>query len=206
MIALGLNFILGVMLFCGLILGLRLEGRLRALRNSQADFAKAVSELDQAAVRTEDSLVKLRAGTEAARTELAARIDQARLLAQRLEKLTKDADRALSQPLVLNQPAPAPIAAAPVATAPVTPRRPEVRPAPEPRTPAEARYAAIRQTLSEPRVDAAKPEPAPSPRSRAQVDDDLFETPTRRADEFRSAERRYDERRAPLSAMAGGRR
>ena len=75
MIALGLNFILGVMLFCGLIVGLRLERRLKALRNSHVDFAKAVSELDQAAVRTEDSLAKLRSGTEDARGELAARIE-----------------------------------------------------------------------------------------------------------------------------------
>lgn len=199
MIALGLNFILGVMLFCGLVLGLRLEARLRALRSSHADFAKAVSELDQAAVRTEGSLAQLRAGTEAARTELAARIDQARLLAQRLEKLTKDADRALGQPLVLKQPAPAP-APMTVAAAPVTPRQPDARAEREPRTAPEARFAAIRQALAQPRPAAQREAPM-SPRSRAQVDDDLFETPSRRGDEGAA-----QERRAPMAAMAGGRR
>jgi septal ring factor EnvC (AmiA/AmiB activator) len=152
MIAIGLNIILGMLLVCGLMLGLRLDKRLRGLRDNHDSFAKAVQELDQAAARTESSLADLRAGTEAARTELAARIDQARLLAQRLEKLTADAGRALEQ-----QPEP----------------RPQTRANPLlsgwPRSgaePASPRLSAL----------ADRKSAAPShPRSRVLVDDDLFD-------------------------------
>jgi len=202
MIALGLNFILGVMLFCGLVLGLRLERRLKALRNSHADFAKAVSELDQAALRTEDSLAKLRSGTEDARGELAARIDQARLLAQRLEKLNGEAERTLNQPLVLNQPILAPT------PEPAPARHADVRQS-------DMRQASIRQALAEarpvPRADAVS-----RARSRALVDDDLFElgpAPSREKPLARPASSREapptrngDDRRPSLAALAGGRR
>ncbi len=150
MISIGLNLILGVLLFCALALGFRLDRKLRGLRQSHQDFAKAVSELDQAAARTEQSLASLRAGTETAKGEVASRIDQARLACQRLEKLVADADKAieraaaqpfLQQPLALSQPidraAPS-LAAAPSAIArpdpePVRPAAPvQMRPAPEP--------------------------------------------------------------------------
>jgi len=156
MIAIGLNIILGMLLVCGLMLGLRLDRRLRGLRDSHDSFAKAVQELDQAAARTESSLADLRAGTEAARTELAARIDQARLLAQRLEKLTADAGRALEQ-----QPAARPQARAnPLLTG-------WPRSAAEPASP---RLAALADRKS------VAPPPSPAdPRSRVVVDDDLFD-------------------------------
>lgn len=149
MISIGLNLILGVLLFCALTLGFRLDRKLRGLRQSHQDFAKAVSELDQAAARTEQSLASLRAGTETAKGEVASRIDQARLACQRLEKLVADADKAieraaaqplLQQPLALSQPidrAPS-LAAGPSAIArpdpaPVRPAAPvQTRPAPEP--------------------------------------------------------------------------
>lgn len=125
MIAIGLNLILGVLLSCALVLGVRLERRLRGLRESHADFAKAVGELDQAAGRTENSLAALRAGTETAKNEVASRIDQARIACQRLEKLVADADKAAtrlaSQPLALLDRAPPP--ARPV-QAPPPARRP----------------------------------------------------------------------------------
>jgi hypothetical protein len=149
MIAIGLNCILGLLLTCGLMLGLRLDKRLRGLRDSHASFAKAVQELDQAAVRTETSLADLRAGTEAVRTELAARIDQARLLAQRLEKLSADAGR------IVEQPRPAPLARAPRLAAA------------DPAAPRPARLADRKSPI--------RPEPAAGPRSRVVVDDDLFE-------------------------------
>ncbi len=85
------------------MLGLRLERRLRGLRQSHADFAKAVGELDQAAYRTESSLDALRTGAEDIKGELASRIDQARIACQRLEKLSTDAERLANQPLVLSQ-------------------------------------------------------------------------------------------------------
>jgi hypothetical protein len=124
MIALGLNCLLGLLLVCALVMGLRLDRRLRALRDSHADFAKAVQEMDQAALRTEASLAALRAGTEQARTDLASRIDQARLLTQRLDKLSADAGRAL-------EPAPARPAPRPVAQ-PALLRAVPAAPAPAP--------------------------------------------------------------------------
>jgi hypothetical protein len=161
MISIVLNMLLGVMLFCGLLMGVRLEKRLRGLRDSHLDFAKAVSELDHAAERTEASLASLRAGTEAARTDLAARIDQARLACQRLEQLTVAAEKALDRPLPL---------AAVAAEAP--------------------RASAARLAASSPE----RPIAAPPMRSRALVDDDLFESGPRR------------EQRPSLAAFAGGRR
>jgi hypothetical protein len=171
MIAIGLNLILGGLLFCALILGLRLERKLRGLKDSNADFVKAVSELDQAAGRTEHSLAALRAGTETAKNEVASRIDQARVACQRLEKLVADADKAAdrlsAQPLMLHDRAPPParpVQAPPPAPAPSAIARPE----PE--------YMwADDVTVGRP-APAAAPGPAPSPwRSRAKlVDDDLF--------------------------------
>jgi len=147
MIALGLDVILVMLLMCGLLMGMRLDKRLRGLRESHAGFAKAVEELDQAAVRTEASLAALRAGAEQARTDLAARIDQARLLTQRLDKLNTDAERVLDKPLPLPLTRAAPRGAAePVAS----------RPAAEPRLQPQA--------LAQ-----------PSLRSRVVVDDDLFD-------------------------------
>lgn len=149
MISIGLNLILGVLLACALVLGLRLERKLRGLRDSHADFSKAVGELDRAAGRTETSLAALRAGTETAKSEVASRIDQARIACQRLEKLVADADKAANrlaaQPLALMDRAP-----------------PPARPVQAPPPPAPAPSA------------IARPEPTPS-RSRAKlVDDDLF--------------------------------
>ena len=97
MISIGINLILGMLLTCALILGVRLEKKLRGLRQSHADFAKAVNELDGAAARTESSLQALRAGAETAKTEIASRIDQARIACQRLEKLSADAERVANQ-------------------------------------------------------------------------------------------------------------
>lgn len=154
MIALGLNVILGGLLICGLMMGLRLDRRLRDLRDSHSGFAKAVQELDQAAARTESSLAALRAGTEQARTDLAARIEQARLLTQRLDKLTLDAERVLEEPLTLTRPL-----------------GPERRPASERglREPVALRPAPAM-------APSADLRPQSSPRSRVRVDDDLFET------------------------------
>jgi hypothetical protein len=165
MISIGLNLILGALLFCALVLGLRLERKLRGLKDSHADFAKAVGELDRAAGRTENSLAALRAGTETAKSEVASRIDQARIACQRLEKLVADADKAATrlaaQPLALLDRAPPP--ARPVQTPPPAPAPSAIaRPEPDferPAAPVQSRPA---------------PETAPS-RSRAKlVDDDLF--------------------------------
>jgi hypothetical protein len=182
MISIGLNLILGVLLFCAMIMGARLERRLRTLRQGQVEFTKAVSELDQAAARTEAGLASLRASSETARTELASRIDQARIACQRLEQLTADAEKALNQPLPLSQPL------AQAARASAAARH-------------DFGHAALAQSALAQSAQASRPVAAPAPmrpatpsRSRALVDDDLFDVGSAL------------ERRPSLAAMMGGRR
>ena len=183
MISIGLNLILGVLLFCAMVMGARLERRLRALREGHLDFAKAVSELDQAAARTEAGLASLRASSETARTELASRIDQARLACQRLEQLTADADKACGQPLALSHPVAQPATAA-----------------------QPARTDLIRAVLDKSALTRGEPavaRPAAPPpmrpvsvavRGRAMFDDDLFDVGP------------APERRPSLATMMGARR
>ena len=90
-IGLIMNGLLGVLLIGALVLGWRLERRLKALRASHQSFAEAVEELDRAAARAEQGLADLRAATDEAAETLAGRIDRAGHLAGRLEKLTAEA-------------------------------------------------------------------------------------------------------------------
>ena len=90
-IALIMNGLLGVLLIGALLVGWRLEQRLKALRASHQSFTEALGDLDRAAARAEQGLADLRAATDAAGESLAARIERAGALAGRLEKLTADA-------------------------------------------------------------------------------------------------------------------
>jgi len=90
-IALIMNGLLGVLLVGALLVGWRLEQRLKALRASHQSFTEALGDLDRAATRAEQGLADLRAATDAAGESLAARIERAGALAGRLEKLAADA-------------------------------------------------------------------------------------------------------------------
>jgi hypothetical protein len=126
--ALTLNGLLCVLLFACLGVGWRLERRLKALRDSHEGFAKAVADLDAAALKAERGLADLRAATDEAAESLAGRIEAARKLALRLDGAMAGAPAELDL----------------------------VRPIREPR--------------------AIRPIAPPSPeRSRAPIDDDLFE-------------------------------
>ena len=175
MISIGINLILGMLLTCALVLGLRLERKLRNLRESHTDFAKAVSELDQAAYRTEASLDALRTGAEDIKGELVSRIDQARIACQRLEKLSADAERAANAPLALSQVLTPPPAVRPVERAVA----PHLMPSPLVQAPLGASaFARPEPEFLRPAAPVqARPAPAPaSPRSRAKmIDDDLFD-------------------------------
>lgn len=96
--ALILNLLLGGLLVAALALGLRLDRRLKALRDSQAGFIKAVAELDLAAARTQSGLQQWRDATDEARELLHDRIEKAKVQAHKLEQL-------------LNRPLPEPRAA-----------------------------------------------------------------------------------------------
>lgn len=176
-VALAMNAFLAVLLIAALIFGWRLERRLKALRDSHEGFAKAVADLDQAAARAEQGLADLRAATDEAAETLAVRIERAQALAAQLEER-------------VNRPAPPKAQAAP--TREPTPRPARADETPPPPAPGERRLSAAdfeRLLEREDRVDrVARGEPVPrsaprsnlaneTPRSRARIDDDLFDGP-----------------------------
>ena len=104
-IGLIMNGLLGVLLVCALVLGWRLDGRLKVLRASHDSFTQAVGDLDRAAARAEQGLADLRAATDEAAETLAGRIDRAGQLAGRLERLTAEATLAEAKRIAAPQPA-----------------------------------------------------------------------------------------------------
>lgn len=85
-VAIGMNLMLAGLLFAALVMGYRLNTRLKALRESHEGFARAVAELDAAAARAEQGLADLRAATDEAHDALADRIEKARALTARLDR------------------------------------------------------------------------------------------------------------------------
>ena len=159
MAVIALNGILVALLLAALAFGWRLERRLKALKDSHDSFARAVADLDTAAARAEQGLSDLRAATDEAAETLSDRIEAARGLAARLERGVEMADR--------------PRAGGAERLAPE-------RLAPERLT--VDRIADLDLdldlTLTEPAPRPAafvRAEPVTTPRSRARVDDDLFE-------------------------------
>jgi hypothetical protein len=183
--AIALNGLLAILLLIALVFGWRLERRLKALRDSHEGFAKAVADLDRAAQRAEQGLADLRAATDEAADTLADRISKAQALAAQL-------DERLDRPMVTPPPAASrpvvrPTSHSTTETRPVTPR--PIR-AGEPEAPSETsrrlraedferlldREARIPRDAPPP--SAARPSaPKETPRSRARIDDDLFDGP-----------------------------
>jgi len=90
-IGLIMNLLLAGLLAAALVMGWRLNRRLKALRDSHDGFAIAVRELNAAAGRAEQGLADLRAATDEATDELADRIAKGRALATKLERLIDQA-------------------------------------------------------------------------------------------------------------------
>jgi hypothetical protein len=197
-IAMIMNGLLGVLLIGALFVGWRLEGRLKALRASHLSFARAVEDLDRAAARAEQGLADLRAATDEAAESLSGRIERAKGLTARLERLTEEA--AVAEARLAAAPRPSPASAS-------SPSAPSAAPS-QGRDNAFARFA--ERYGATPRATAAAPQarhdliledeperaqpPAQRPRilnepraplpfrnPRARVDDELFETPAPRA-------------------------
>lgn len=84
--ALAMNALLVLLLLAALAFGWRLERRLKALKDSHDGFARAVADLDAAALRAEQGLADLRAATDEAAEALAERIETARTLTARLDR------------------------------------------------------------------------------------------------------------------------
>ena len=109
-IGLIMNALLGVLLVGALVVGWRLDGRLKTLRASHQSFTRAVEDLDRAAARAEQGLADLRAATDEAADSLAGRIERAGHLAGRLEKLTAEATLAEARLIAVPRPTAQPAA------------------------------------------------------------------------------------------------
>jgi hypothetical protein len=177
--AIALNGLLAILLLIALAFGVRLERRLKALRDSHEGFAKAVADLDRAAMRAEQGLADLRAATDEAADTLSDRIAKAQALAVQL-------DERLNRPIVTPPPTSTGRAAVEqrLAAEPRPMRAPEPEPSPE--TQRRLRAEDFEKLLDrEARIprDAPPPSaarssaPKETPRSRARIDDDLFEGP-----------------------------
>lgn len=179
LIAFAMNGFLAVLLIAALVFGWRLERRLKALRDSHEGFARAVVDLDKAAARAEQGLADLRAATDEAAETLAVRIERAQALAAQLGELA-------TRPL----PAPTQAPQAPVERPAPRPMREAPPPAAAPQTDRRLSAADFERMLDrEDRADrVARGEPVPrpasrpglsneTPRSRARIDDDLFDGP-----------------------------
>lgn len=196
-ISIALNLLLAVMLGLTLLVGWRLNRRLNALKDSQAQFAVAVAELDRAAARAERELADLRAAGDETLELLSGRVEKGRELATRLERLNDTAretlDRAPApQPMALATPTPANTAlpSAIAALQKVWAPAPTVEPSLEE---AEAAAETLILKLSKAEaLDNGRVTPFPpraAARSRTIVDDDLFETPARPAPRILAGDR-----------------
>jgi hypothetical protein len=85
-IAFCMDLILASLLLAALLVGIRLEKRLKTLRESQAGFAGAVTELNAAIARAEEGLAELKTAALDAQTTVADRIQDAKGMTARLEK------------------------------------------------------------------------------------------------------------------------
>jgi hypothetical protein len=168
-VSLTLDLLLAGLLLITLVFGMRLDKRLKTLNAGQAEFQAAIADLDHAAARAETGLAELRTAMDEAVDLLGSRIDKARELAARLEALTAQA-RAAERSVASAS------AVSAVQRAPTDRERARpAQPAPVPTTP-----RAHLEPLTLTRRDAVQrpvAAPATAPRSRAVVDDELFDAP-----------------------------
>ncbi|MBX3483268.1 DUF6468 domain-containing protein [Phenylobacterium sp.] len=176
LIAIGMNVLLAGLLVAAMVVGLRLNRRLKALKDSHEGFEAAVRDLNLAAVRAEQGLADLRAATDEAVDMLSDRIEKGRALAAKLEKLVSAAPELPRAAAALADRAPR---AMPPVTPPARPTSTEDR--------LQSLLSMARQRLAAQdageaaTAPVARPEPlvgrAPLPGRRVppSVDDDLFE-------------------------------
>jgi hypothetical protein len=188
-ISISLNLLLATLLGLTLWLGWRLNRRLTALRDGQAQFAAAVADLDRAAARAERGLAQLRAAGDETLELLSGRVEKGRELASRLERLNDVAHATLDR---AEQVRGAPLAATAKASLPpaiaalqkVWGEGPSAKSAAE-LSPEDAEAAAESLVLKLSNAEVLEEvvvvplPPRAGARSRTVVDDDLFETPAR---------------------------
>lgn len=192
-IGLIMNALLGVLLLGALFVGWRLEGRLKALRASHLSFARAVEDLDRAAARAEQGLADLRAATDEAAESLSGRIERAKGLTAKLERLTSEATNIEARLAAAPPPPPAAVrdnafarfaeryGAAPRPAAEPLRARTDLILEDEPERAPVAAQAPVGARMERPRAMAEPAATLPFRNSRARIDDELFETPPLRS-------------------------
>jgi hypothetical protein len=197
LIAIGMNLLLAGLLVAAMVVGIRLNKRLKALRDSHDGFAAAVHELNTAAIRAEQGLADLRAATDEATDMLSDRIEKGRQLAARLEKLISAAPE-LPRAVAVER-------AAPRAMPPVDPVAPRPQDGAEQRLSNLLAMARSRLAAKEEAATQVVPQPAARPaiereplvgraplpgrRIASTPDDDLFEDAPAAFDRFAGARR-----------------
>ena len=92
-----MDVILMGLLVAALLFGMRLDKRLKALRAAHEGFAKAVHDLDDAAIRAHNSLKELRGNADESQDLLHGRILAAREVLQKLDMQVTRAERVQSE-------------------------------------------------------------------------------------------------------------
>jgi hypothetical protein len=188
LIAIGMNLLLAGLLIAAMVVGVRLNRRLKALKDSHAGFEVAVRELNMAAVRAEQGLADLRAATDEATDMLSDRIEKGRALAAKLEKLVSSAPELPRAVASERAPRPMPAVVPPVREGTTEDRLGKLLAMARSRLQAEGMIAEERaEPAPEPLV--GRP-PLPGRRISSMVDDDLFEdAPSSALDRFAGARR-----------------
>lgn len=174
-ISLLMDLLLVVLLIAALGFCWRLERRLKGLRDSHADFAGAVADLDRAAQRAETGLAQLRRGTDEAIDLLAGRIEKARELADKLERVSVAATTSPGPRPANDIARPAPLRAAPRPAPPISAGSVDAVRAAE--SLARRLSGDDRMNPQRPAPMRSQPLPQHTAQNRSSLDDDLFEAP-----------------------------
>ena len=165
MIGVVLDLLLAGLLTGALFFGVRLNARLKALRDSQAGFAAAALELNGAIARAESGLAEIRMASREAEQGLMERVDEARLMVKRLHEIMERASRCSPAERGSWQPGAA--------------RLTEGAPPPPPGAPSVSALSRRATSLAlsgagEDQVVELKDRLPQAARSRARIDDELF--------------------------------
>ena len=166
-----MDFVLMGLLIAALWFGVRLDKKLKALRGAHEGFAKAVADLDQAAIRAHHSLKELRSDADDSQELLHGRILAARDLVQKLEAGVVRAERA-AQAIDGNMTRLQSLESRASETA----RRLEAAPRQEIRQ-EPRQQPRIEASRPEPVREAPRPEPAREVRSQPRLEDDADYNP-----------------------------
>ena len=90
-IAFCLDLILASLLLAALFVGVRLDRKLKGLRDSQSGFANAVAELDASIVKAQEGLASLKATAALAESVISDRIQDAKGISARLDQHARSA-------------------------------------------------------------------------------------------------------------------